>query len=115
MIPAKFKLILLHLSQEQYKYQIIIDKDTKNFPVFAAEPYVDFIELLKHNIGLYVDTEVPIYKHKLTDITISDSVYIYYIVFLPYDSKVKETSTPTNIIDIYEHIPQNAQNIITLL
>jgi hypothetical protein len=115
MIPAKIKLIPLYLSQDKYNYQIILDKETKTFPVMIPEPYVDFLQLLKHHMDLYIESESPIHKIKLTDATITDSIEIYYILFLPFDTKLKHTSITTDILDIYEHIPQNAQQIISLL
>lgn len=115
MIPSTFNLIPLYVSTEDYKYKIVLDKQNNNYIQFNVEPYADLYETIKHNIQLYIKSESGIYKIKLTDVSVSDNIDIYFIVFLPYDSIITDISITKEILDIYDTLPQNSQQIISLL
>lgn len=115
MIQTKFNLIPVYISKNDYKYKIILDKETNTFPTFGVEAYVDLYEIIKLNIKLYVKSESDIYNIKLTDVLISDCIYVYIIVFLPYDTITTNMSETKEILNIYEILPKNSQQIISLL
>lgn len=115
MILAKFNIIPLYLSTNDYTYKIIVDKEAKTFPYFFVEQNSNLIETIKFNIEKYIESESGIYKTKLTDIDITNNVDIYYIAFLPYDSNIKPSAQAIEISQIYEYLPKNSQQIISLL
>lgn len=114
MINAKLNIIPIFFDHKEIKSKILTSKDSA-FPQIIIEPSLDINAALNHIISLYIDSEIELNNFKLTDIIITDDCLdIYYILFINYETKLKNSGMLLNIQDKLD-IPNNAKKIIELL
>lgn len=114
MINAKLNIIPIFFDHKEIKYKILTSEDSK-FPNIIIEPALDINAALNHIISLYIDSEIKLNNFKLTDVVITeDYLDIYYILFINYETNLKNNATLLNIEDKLD-IPNNAKKIIELL
>lgn len=115
MIEAKINLLALVLNHKYNKYQILSTHSEKlDLPSIDIEPYIDLKISLEHIISKISNDDI-IHNFKLTDITVSDKLNIYYMTFIYSEILLNNYYY---LLDINSHIadiPDNAKKIITLL
>ena len=115
MINAKFKLITLILDYSSNQYKILsLDKDNLIVPFLNIEENLDVNLCLSHLVSSYIDKEDLVCNFKLTDIVLSDTLEVYYIVFISCDPNIKNSHL-LKIEPITFQLPNNAQKILSLL
>lgn len=115
MIEAKISLLALVLDHKYNKYQILsANPEILDFPSLDIEPYIDLKISLEHIISKISNDDI-IYNFKLTDVTISDKLNIYYITFIYSEIKLNNYYYLLDIDSHIADIPDNAKKIITLL
>lgn len=114
MINVQIKLIALVFDQQYARYKILsIKPDILELPAFMVEANSDIDKILEHTLSLYNQNDSRFHNFKLTDISIKESLEIYYMTFITYETTIKngfllDLSTANNL-------PTNAQNVISLL
>ena len=115
MIKSQFKILPLILDPLSNRYKLLSDNETLSWLSIDIEPNLDIQSCLDNLICLYIDTDTKIiHNFKLTDILLSNVLEIYYIVFITYNTTIKngaliETQSALSLL------PNNAKKIISLL
>jgi len=115
MINAKFNLAILVLDPSINRYKIVSSKpDDLELPYLDIESNLDIDACLDHLVSTKIDKNDSYLNFKLTDIELSEMLEIYYLVFITYESVVKDGF----LLDIQPsliRLPNNAKKILTLL
>ena len=115
MIKSQFKILPLVLDLVSNKYKLLSDNETLSWLSIDVEPNLDIQLCLDNLIGLYINTDAKIiHNFKLTDVVLSSVLEIYYVVFITYNTTIKngaliETQSALPLL------PNNAKKIISLL
>jgi hypothetical protein len=115
MINAKFNLAILVLDPSVNRYKILSSKaDDLELPYLDIETNLDINSCLDHLVSTKIDKNDSYLNFRLTDVELSEMLQIYYLVFITYESVVKDGF----LLDIQTSItrlPNNAKKILTLL
>jgi hypothetical protein len=114
MINAQFKLIPLVFDTKTARHKILsINKDIIEFPSISIESNADIITSLEFLVSKNLKGTNIYCNFKLTDVVVSETLDVYYIAFITYETLTKDDL----LLDIntnYE-FPANAKKIIQLL
>jgi hypothetical protein len=115
MINAKFNLAILVLDPSVNRYKILSSKaDDLELPYLDIETNLDINSCLDHLVSTKIDKNNSYLNFRLTDVELSEMLEIYYLVFITYESVVKDGF----LLDIQTsltRLPNNAKKILTLL
>lgn len=115
MINAQFKLIILVFDTEYGKYKILSKQsDTFEAPSLSIDTNMKAEVSLEHLLSTQLDHGGLYHNFKLTDVVITDSLDIYYLVFVTHETTIKGG----NLLEtkqLLHTLPKNAQKIIALL
>ena len=115
MIKSQFKILPLILDSVSNKYKLLSDNETLSWISMDIEPNLDIQSCLDNIVCLYINADTKmLHNFKLTDIVLSNVLEIYYIVFITYNTTIKngaliETQSALPLL------PNNAKKIISLL
>lgn len=91
-----------------------LDKDSLVLPSYDIERNLNENDTLDQILRQCIVTYYPNNNFKLTDITVNENLNIYYLVFVTYDTTIKDGFLISSKDHINE-IPKNAKKIISLL
>lgn len=114
MINAQIKLITLVFDQQHAKYKILsLKPDILELPHFVVEANSDIDKTLELTLALYNTNSNRFHNFKITDISINETLEIYYVTFITYETSIKDSF----LLDLatINNLPTNAQNVISLL
>lgn len=117
MTNAQLNLIPIIFDQSSGgKYKIYSSsKDRLELPSYTVSEFLDINQTLEHMLSGCIKTELPSHPFKLVDIIISSKIDIYYVVFIMYDTIIKNGYGLNLTENIIHEIPNNAKKIISLL
>jgi len=115
MINAKFNAIILFLDPSINKHRILSSqKDYLELPSINIESNLDIDSCLDHIVSTKIYKDESSLNFRLTDVVLSEILEIYYVVFINYESKIKDGF----LLDIQSSLtglPLNAKKILALL
>jgi len=115
MITTKFNLISPVLDASCNRYKILsLNTIDLELPSIFIEDNLDIDSCLSHIINRHTDGHDMHHNFKLTDVVLSDILEIYYIVFITYETTIKDAHL-IDIEPILNKLPNNAKKILSLL
>lgn len=115
MIKSQLDLVILVLDARTNRYKILSTKeDELDLPSIDIEINLDVESCLSHLLSVYVEKNDSYHNFKLTDISLSDVLKIYHMVFITYECNLQDSF----LLDIKEtltKLPNNVQKILSLL
>lgn len=116
MTNAQLNLIPIIFDQSSGRYKIYSSsKDKLDLVSYTVSEYLDINQTLEHILASCIKTELPVHNFKLVDISVSSKIDIYYIVFIMYDTIIKNGYSLNLTENILHEMPNNAKKIISLL